>query len=250
MVLGDSMDCHIPKVIQPILIDYVELLMKELSNRIEGVFLYGSIALGTSDSLSDIDFVTVINNHLTRSEKTILIRIHDEISKKYSGHIMDGGYLRWEDIGCNEPEPSAFYNGKGIGHGFYNQTPVTWWILKHYGVTVFGDGEQLQKLKVTSKQLIQYVRQNMKSYWVHRLDKLKLMDTSTLKSSELDEEIEWSVLGVARQFFTLRENDIISKVGAGDYIMLNLPEHSRIVKEAIRIRKKSASTTYFSKLIG
>jgi hypothetical protein len=48
-----------------------------------------------------------------------------------------------------------------------------------------------------------------------------------------DEEIEWTVLGL----LTLRENDIISKLGAGEYALQQMQEEWHgITREAINIR--------------
>jgi hypothetical protein len=58
-------------------------------------------------------------------------------------------------------------------------------------------------------------------------------------------EFSGSVLGVLRQYYTLREQQIISKVAAGVDALENLsPKWHRIVKEAVNIRQRVGSSLY------
>ncbi|WP_277674507.1 aminoglycoside adenylyltransferase domain-containing protein, partial [Piscibacillus halophilus] len=51
-------------------------------------------------------------------------------------------------------------------------------------------------------------------------------------------EVEWTVLGLLRQYYTLMEKDIISKLEAGYYGLEILPtKWHPIIQEAINIRK-------------
>ena len=67
-------------------------------------------------------------------------------------------------------------------------------------------------------------------------------------SSDIDfVEIEWSVLGLLRQYYTLKEHSIISKLGAGEYGLLHMPEEwHQIIKEAINVRNGVRSEFFAS----
>ena len=53
-------------------------------------------------------------------------------------------------------------------------------------------------------------------------------------------QVEWSITGVLRQFYTLQEHDIVSKVDACKYAIHHLPEeYHNIINEAISIREGS-----------
>ena len=64
---------------------------------------------------------------------------------------------------------------------------------------------------------------------------------------EIDTTIEWSVLGLLRQYYTLTEQDIISKVDAGEYGLKHISsEWYSIIHEAINIRKGVKNNHYTS----
>jgi hypothetical protein len=61
--------------------------------------------------------------------------------------------------------------------------------------------------------------------------------------------VQWTVLGVLRQFYTLRERKIISKTEAGKYALGCLPERWQgIIAEAIAMRESPRCTQYGSKI--
>ena len=58
-----------------------------------------------------------------------------------------------------------------------------------------------------------------------------------LSSEDILEEIEWTVLGLLRQYYTLMEGEITSKTAAGVYGLNHFPkEYHRIIKEAVNSR--------------
>ena len=53
--------------------------------------------------------------------------------------------------------------------------------------------------------------------------------------------MEWSVLGMLRQYYTLSERSVVSKIGAGQYALTHLPPHWHpVIREALRIRMKES----------
>lgn len=60
-----------------------------------------------------------------------------------------------------------------------------------------------------------------------------------------DYGIQWTVLGILRQFYTFRERTIISKIGAGSYAIDHVPVRwDRLIHEAVNIRYGRASSPY------
>ena len=83
---------------------------------------------------------------------------------------------------------------------------------------------------------------NLNDYWARYTD-----DPTRIAWLLSDYGIQWTVLGVLRQFYTLKERGIISKIGAGDYGVQRLPEQwSRLIQEAINIRRGNDSLYTFS----
>ncbi|GAA2700603.1 hypothetical protein [Cytobacillus oceanisediminis] len=66
----------------------------------------------------------------------------------------------------------------------------------------------------TNNDLVSCTFENMNTYWASRIQKFEksIEQLKYLPASLIDEEIEWTVLGLLRQFYTLRENNIISNL--------------------------------------
>lgn len=232
----------IPVSVQSVLNEYMTLLNERLPNTLVGLYLHGSIALNAFvENSSDIDFLTIINHRLATSEAAILYEIHQSIARN-SKPDMDGYYLIQEEIGSQAE--GLYYNGGQLQDKTVIN-PVTWWILKNKGIPVLG--EELN-IAVDRMDLLSYVSENMNTYWANRIRKIEDSDPLLLLPKEfLNEEIQWSILGILRQYYTLREHDIISKLGAGEYALKHVPEEwHHIINEAIQIRKGTGKTFFES----
>lgn len=140
-------------------------------------------------------------------------------------------------------QPSNFTKG-----GFWdvykksivNFNPVTWWGLKNDGIHVLGPDPKDLELEIQAPQLASYVLKNLNTYWANRIKTAEnsMNDIVMLPKEEIDYEIEWTVLGILRQFYTLKEYNIISKLDAGEYGLTHIPkEWHSIIEEAMNIRK-------------
>jgi len=237
----------IPTIVNQLIKDYQDLLHEKFPNAVEGIYLHGSLALNSFHHSSDIDFLTIMKRPLIHEDIQDLKKIHQIIAEKYTNPEMDGMYLLLSEIGENTVgSHTPYYNG-GVMHasGAFNQNPITWWTLKHYGIKIAGPAIEDLKIEVEPEDLMRYVHDNMNNYWKNRVENYKTLDFSAISDGLIDEEIEWSVLGVLRQFYTLKEHDITSKLGAGKYALEHLPsEWSNIIQEAIRIREQSTRSSY------
>ncbi|TMU87535.1 DUF4111 domain-containing protein [Bacillus sp. BHET2] len=237
-----------PSVVETVLNEYITLLNNLLPDLVQGLYLHGSIALEAyENNSSDIDFITVLNRRLTEDELNLLSFVHQQVKVQYPKPEMDGVYILIEDIGMlnsNIKDESAlypYYNKGELKRGkYFNFNPITWYLFQHKGVKVLGPEISSYDVVISSKQLVSYVLTNMNSYWFGRTQWLEnsIDEVKTFPTDVIDTELEWSVLGLLRQFYTLKEIDIVSKLGAGEYGLLHLPEEwSSIIKEAMNIRK-------------
>lgn len=65
--------------------------------------------------------------------------------------------------------------------------------------------------------------------------------------AQLDYAIEWCTLGMLRQFYTLKEHDITSKIRAGYYGIHHVPgKWHGLIEEAIAIKRLQANRYYQS----
>ncbi|MDL4839963.1 aminoglycoside adenylyltransferase domain-containing protein [Aquibacillus rhizosphaerae] len=91
----------------------------------------------------------------------------------------------------------------------------------------------------------------MNTYWINTIQTAEnlINDLANKPIEEIDFEIEWTVLGLLRQFYTLQEYNIVSKMDSGKYGLLHMPvEWHSIIEEAINIRKGVNKRSFVSEM--
>ncbi|CAG9621246.1 aminoglycoside adenylyltransferase domain-containing protein [Sutcliffiella rhizosphaerae] len=210
----------------------LDFYIKEINqlNVITGLYLHGSIALHAyEEGKSDIDFVATTSRALTEQDAYKLLEIHEKLALACNKPLLDGIYI----LADNYDDECYYYN-----EGRFTKTPhhvsITWWLLKNKGITIFGPP---LKITVQTDDLLVYVKRNMNEYWGERTNELEERYKGA-PTHLVEEEVEWTVLGMLRQYYTLQEHDIISKLGAGEYGLSTLDtQWHPLIQEAINIRK-------------
>jgi len=178
---------------------------------------------------------------LLEADVFVLTEIHSKIANGYKNPELDGVYIVRRDLGrLNLSDEKHLNYNSGKLSCSSNFDPIIWWILKTKGIKIVGTEQTALDFDIHPKQLIYYVNENMNSYWAQRVEKMEtsITELDNLPTEDIDYEIEWTVLGLLRQFYSLKEHDIISKLGAGEYALIHIPdEWHPIIKEAINIRK-------------
>ena len=236
----------IPIEIRHLLDDFIRQINIEKPNLLHGVYLYGSLALGAYISQkSDVDFIALLTRQCTVDDLSVLENAHKFISQKYPKIQLDGSYLQEKDLGKlnDDLAPYPHFDNQFNRAGHYDVNLITWWTLKHHGICVYGDALNTEAITVNWQALIDAMHVNLNSYWqdwASNPEKHQLLI--------LDGAIEWAVLGVLRQYYSFKEDSITSKIGAGDYALIHLPEtwHT-LVKDALLIRNNGTSL-YHDKL--
>lgn len=239
---------RIPKLILPILESYVLLTNQKLPDLIGGFYIVGSIALdGFNEHYSDIDFVAVLNRKAIQADIEQLSKIHKSIEKDFPAWKLSGCYIQTCDLGHfeNQIDPHPYYHdGKFHKKGYFEINSITWWTMKNHGIAVTGQEPAELPFTVDWDLLITKMKDNLNSYWLSwttRIDGFLTMLS--------DWGIQWAVLGVLRQYYTLRENSITTKIKAGEYALACLPSHWHlIIQEAINIREGKKKSLYWSKI--
>ncbi|MBP1994100.1 nucleotidyltransferase domain-containing protein [Paenibacillus eucommiae] len=235
------------------------LLESSLQGRLKAVYVYGSTALGDYiEGSSDIDFIAVVEQPLSPVHIQAIIEAHEEVERILPGTDIMGAYLGQEDLGkaFNEiPFVLTYFNKQVHEDGTGTDiNPVTWWVLKHHGIRAYGLNISFS-YEISKETLIDYVMANMNSYWknwVERLERrLREPDLSeqTIKAAELDYAVEWCVLGMLRQLYTIKEHGVTSKTGAGTYGMNLLSDRWHgLIREAIAIKRCQVERVYDSQV--
>jgi len=228
-------------------------LEARLPGMVEAVYLYGSTALGAYiEGSSDIDFIAVVNRPPSADDIAEIGRVHEAVESADPGVDIMGAYMVRGQLGQPfdpaSPYPTYFNKRLHTDGTGADVNPVTWFILKHNGIRVYGQPVPLA-FDVPDDELAAYVIANMNSYWAGWIDRLSEQslrfgaETSgqpvpQATREQLDWAVEWNVLGMLRQWFTIRERGVTSKTGAGAYGLDRLPEcFHPLIREAIAIKR-------------
>ncbi|GAA0335226.1 nucleotidyltransferase domain-containing protein [Bacillus carboniphilus] len=226
---------EIPFQLQNLLQEYTKLVVEGLGEKVHGVYVYGSIALGGyEESNSDIDFITILNDQPDDINFKRMVEIHQNLQEKFEiAKKMDGSYIQKADIGLlnDKLSPYPFVNDGVIRKGHWDINYVTWWVLKTKGITLYGPSIREMDIPVSWDHVEETMNYNIHQYWKKRIERVD--------SSIDDVDVADSVLTLCRIYFTLTGKIIIPKVKAGESLLEReeFREWSSVIREAIRIRK-------------
>ena len=243
------MNNRLPEVLTPTIESYLFQVTQRLPGFLDAFYIVGSIALDEfNPHFSDVDFIAVIDHPATEQESKALYEIHQKVEVTYPHWKLSGVYLLPSDLGKQSREIGeriVFHDGKLDLQPDFEANPVTWWILKNYGVPALGVDPSGLSIPVDENYLVTWTVGNMNTYW-----KSWTRQPGKLLAMLSDWGIQWTVLGVARQFYTVREKKVITKQRSGEYALTVLPEQwHRILREAIRLRTKSDGVLYRSRFV-
>lgn len=226
-------------------------LLAQLQENIAGIYLIGSYSLNDlQTSLSDIDFIVALIQDLSVEDLKRLEKIHLEIEQEVLQPNLNGIYIKQEHLGKSAAEIDRltyFHEGelKTAYHQstYYEINPISWTELSTSGVPIYGQIPSDSRLNPSWEAVDKYMYENINSYWKKWLVESKnpwhsYYYQTLFKSSDN----AWCVSGVARQLYTLLEQDICSKRQACEYFLDKAPvKYLPILKDAIYFRQGKAS---------
>jgi hypothetical protein len=230
------MEHRIHPTLYPLLQEYTGSIRQAMAGNVTAYYLEGSIALDEfNPRLSGIDFITILKSRATVVDFDNIQRIHRRMERNFPWK-MSGRYLQSQDLGCREQaqEPFLIYHdGKLRWSQHFELSEVTWWILKNHGIAVFGTPPQTLNIRLNMEHLIQVQNKNLNTYWARWTTR-----PCHILALTSDWGVQWTVLGVLRPYYTIREHKITTKVKAGDYAISHLPSRWHpIIREAIALRE-------------
>lgn len=237
-----------------------DLLVRSLPS-LDSVYLYGSVALGDFiEGSSDIDFIAVLLEPPSPSDIETITSVHIEVERAFPETDVMGTYLLKDNLG-KPPEAigqAVTYYEKQVHTDGYGAdlNPVTWWMIKHHGLVVYGSPDD-PGYEIDADRLVRYVLGNMNGYWLGWIERLEAElatavggEGREIAADQLDFAVEWCALGMLRQLYTIRERDVVSKVGAGYYGIAAVPERWHgLIREAIAIKKLEPDRFYRSDVL-
>lgn len=243
---------NIPEKIDEVLDTYFDYIKLKLPNLLEAYYLFGSASLGAfKDGFSDIDFIAVINRKLAETEVNILKEIHKDMQREYPKTNLDGFYIEKDDmVSLSKANILCirFNDGKFNGFTEFDTNSIDAYQLKKYGITIKGQKIEDVCYTVDWNILINNMRDNLNTYWLSWWSDCKrfpsINNIGLLFSLHM---VEWGVLGVSRLYYTFKEKDITSKVGAGEYALRVVPQRwHKIINESMRLRNDNKKSLYKS----
>jgi hypothetical protein len=241
----------LPQPVLQILKIYLRKVEHALPGFLKGFYVYGSCTLNDFYSYkSDIDFIAVPKTPPSGDEIKILERIHRRLQRNFPKPNMNGMYLDAGSIGKRKEDVKSypyFFEGRMYTGGHMELSKVTWYQLKNNASAVLGAEPYSFNFNVTPEELKEEMRENINEYWKVWLNRHTgfAWRSALLLHSSL---VEWGVLGVSRQYYTMLTGGITSKAAAGKFCLQNAPsEYKQILEEAVCIREGKPSK-YSSKL--
>ncbi|WP_342577612.1 aminoglycoside adenylyltransferase domain-containing protein [Psychrobacillus sp. FSL K6-2843] len=232
----------LPHPVHDIMQKYLQALNASLPSAfIEGVYMYGSIALGAFDEKkSDVDFIVLLKRSANEQEVEIIKEIHFQISKEKLGARMDGMYIQTADLGKTNdillPYPYCSDGEVKVGHWDINH--VTWWILKKHGIAL--QGRPIHELNISTKweDVLGTLKYNINEYWYKK--------SKEIPNSVPDDMVEFVTTTICRILYSLKFQQIISKKEALEKGLVILPfRWHTLLKEGMRIRSSEQLPSLF-----
>lgn len=232
------------KILSHFLEKFIENLQERLpDDLIEGVYLYGSVALDAfNEKKSDIDFIVLLKRPTTRDEIEAIREVHGRMNEQSEyGNRMDGMYIQVEHVGkTNEHQPPYPYFAEGkldIGHWDINH--ITWWILKTRGIHLQGRPIAQLSLSTEWEDVLKTMDYNINEYW--------LRQTKEINNFLSDEMIDFTVSTICRIICTFEKQEILSKEGALLECLNILPKRwNLLLEECLRVRRESHLESLFT----
>lgn len=231
----------LPPPADEIVADFAEKICNIQPGFIEGIYLTGSLPLNDFYSnKSDIDFLVFCRELPDEKMAMQLKQIHKTIENKYQKPDLSGSYLTFESILTGEPESKRVlsYHEKKMRFQNFEMAPVSLSELKTNAITVVGAQANTLPIYIRPQKLNEFLYENINTYWKKWIKQYSSFFHRKIILLAFPRFTEWSVLGIARQYYTLQTGKITSKTEAGQYCLQHLPEkYHPIIKEAIEIRK-------------
>jgi len=241
----------IPEKVKEITDEHTKMIESSLPNFLETYYIYGSVSLGAFNyGKSDIDFIAIMKRRATEADISTLKKIHSDMQKRFRKTILDGMYLLKDDMESlndkSEISCLRFNDGEFKGINIFDRNSINAFELKKYGIDLKGQEIGSLNYTVDFDILISKMRVNLNSYWLKWVSARKRFPSIEYMALLISPKaIEWGVLGVSRLYYTFKEKDITSKVGAGEYALHTVPQKwHKIIKESMRLRKDNKRSYY------
>jgi hypothetical protein len=209
---------------------YASLAARRFGDRLVGVYLFGSGAMGGFDvRRSDVDLLVVLDGRADTDCRDIrrvqaASGLHSTARALRQGRFTGAGtcnaaYVPHDQL--NRPVTAIDPTGSHVGHelvrgGAFDVNPVQWRTLLDHGVAVLGPPPVELGLDPEPEELVRWNHQNLHDYWLPLARRVQ-QGRKPLPFHSLRTGLHWSVLGPLRLHATIATGEVLSKRAAGDH---------------------------------
>lgn len=237
------MTSELPETVRDVTDSYCRLLLEELPEKVYGVYLYGSTALGHHNrERSDIDFFTVLHE-LNDGALLQIQAVHDRLLElNEHAHKLEGEYTQLRHIPKAQRTQWYRYTSTGQYQWENMNNHIAWYQLKHHGLTLLGPDVSTLSIEVDWNDILDITRRNIHGYWA----KQAARQPEDFLGSNTDMAVEFGVLSLCRIYETLLLKQMVTKEAGAEAMLAKLPERWHpIIQEAMRVREcKGESLRY------
>jgi len=207
---------------------FIDRLDRALPGRVEAAWLEGSLALDDfHPRVSDVDLVLVTRAPVAPAE---CARVRRWQSRRERPPIAVAWWT-WDEVAMTAARDCARI--------------VSAAILHRHGIALRGPHPSTVVPDVAAADLVGAMLQNL-DYWRAWRRRALRRPIGYLKSLH-PQSVAWGVLGVPRQYVTVREGRVVSKLAAAAYVRERFaPRWHRVLDEAVRLRTGAPGPRYAS----
>ena len=235
------MDQRLPPSLRPLLDDYLARLRRDLPDLLDGLYVYGSVALGAFDErASDVDLLALTRRRCTTADLAALGALHRDVAARWPRPALEVSYVAREDRGLRgAAAPAHPFHHDGVLHATDAGDPnspfrsaIGWWQVARHGIALAGPPPTELGIQVTGADLVADSRALVDAHWRAWTRSPRLV--LALRHAK---SVEWAVLGILRTWYTLNERDVPTKAAAADYALARLPAGwHRLIRETLAAR--------------
>ncbi len=225
--------------INQVLQHLLENIHKVLGDRLKGFYLYGSLVGGDFDyDISDIDLLAVTSDDVSDSDFARLKEMHSEFASKHPAwdnrievqYASETGLKRFRAQASRMAVISPGEPFHVIDAGIDWLT--NWYFVLERGVTLFGPPPAHFIDHVSKDEFIQAIFDHA-LFWQNHVKQTKASRPYQ----------SYAVLTLCRAFYTITNNEQVSKKKAADWALSQFPEWAGLIREALYVRSHASEFT-------
>lgn len=197
--------------VNTVLLELLSGVQTILGNSFSGLYLFGSLASGDFDRYSDVDFIVVCENEISRDLFSALHVMHARIATidSWCATQLDGSYISRQALRRYDPAKALHpHIDRGVGESLRMMQHDSDWIIQRHslreqGLVVAGPAPHTLIDPVLPSELRQAVLDMLHGWLAPMID-----DPAPLKTRGYQSYI---VLTLCRMLYTLEFGTIVSK---------------------------------------